>query len=360
MLARIGGREREKGPKLDDTAPGGALGRRLDMRSALSLALGLALSLAAVVGCANEEGATTEKTLPTRLEEADQAFRNRQYAEAGTLFEGVASDALATEDVETYVEAAAMRARSFLIQGDADGGRPWLARAEERADPAAARGWSRYLGVRGRFEREDGDRETAAATFLEMFDYARENELYDRAADAAHMVALTGDPDQKFEWAARGIEMAEKGNMVGWLGPLWNNLGWDYVDAGRYDEARAALENAREYHYLGTADIPKLIADYSVAHVVRLQGNLEEARAAMRPVFARAEELKEEGNPDAIEWMALSRWELGEIAISSGEVGVGLGMLEKALGELEEAGMPIWDEADWQKRSARVEELTKG
>jgi hypothetical protein len=32
-------------------------------------------------------------------------------------------------------------------------------------------------------------------------------------------------------------------------------------------------------------------------------------------------------------------------------------MLQKAIIELERAGMPAWDEADWERRNARIEEL---
>jgi tetratricopeptide (TPR) repeat protein len=340
--------------------------RNQDVKIVLVI-MAAALSLWAVAGCAGEREATTEesaaektaidKPLSTKLAEADQAFKNRQYAQAGEAFETVAGEALAAEDRQTYVEAAAMRAWSHLIQGNADDGRPWLVKAEEVADPSKPIAWSRYVGVRGRFEWEDAELEKATATFLELFDYCQENELYDRAVDAAHMVALTGDPEQKFEWAMKGIELAEKGNMTSWLGPLWNNLGWDYVDAGRYDEGRAAFEEAREYHYKAPTELPKLIADYSIAHVTRLQGNLDEARESMRAVFGWAEKMYDDGNTDAMEWMGFSRWELGEIAISKGEVGIGLGMLEKALDEFEQSGMPKWDEADWQKRNARVEEL---
>ena len=315
-----------------------------------------ALIVAAVLaGCGEEE--TVSESFQTRLEEADQAFRNGQYEEAGSMYEAIAGDALEAGGTTAYVEACAMRARSYLTRTEPESGRPWLERAEAHADTAKPLGWSRYLGARGRFEWKDEELEKATLTFREMFDYCRRNELWDRAVDAAHMVALTGSKEEKFDWATKGIEMAQKGGMTGWLGPLWNNLGWDYLDAERYDEALEALEKAREYHYAGTAELPKLIADYAVAHVKRMQGRLGESREEMRAVFDWARKLHDGGNADALEWMGFTRWELGEIAYAQGEPGVGSGMLKKALGELERAGMPEWDEADWKKRQARIEEL---
>jgi hypothetical protein len=172
------------------------------------------------------------------------------------------------------------------------------------------------------------------------------------------MVAITGDEAERFEWSHRGIEMAEAGELTGWLGPLWNNLGWNYVEAGRHDEALEALLNAREYHYQGKQELPKLIADWSVGHVLRLSGRSEDARAEMEPVHGRAVAMHEEGHPDALEWVGFSRWELGELTIADGDRERGIEMLQSAAGELEDAGMPDWDEGGWSEKQERLSELT--
>jgi len=305
----------------------------------------------AFVGCSPtpEEGTFTE-----RLDEADQMFRRGQYADAGVLFEEIANEAEALGDASAFVEAASMRARSYLIQDERETGRPWLDRAAAQATERDPLGWSRYIGVRGRFEWKDGDNPTATATFRAMFDYCEAHELWSRAIDAAHMVAITGDPRERFEWSEKAIAMAESGELTKWLGPLWNNLGWNYVEAERYDEGREALEKAREHHYMGERDLPKLIADYSVAHVIRLQGQTANAKAAMSDVFGWAGRLNDEGIQDAIEWMGFSRWELGEIALIEGETGEAIQLMSKALEELEQAGMPSWDAGDWEKKQARL------
>lgn len=305
----------------------------------------------AFVGCSPTP---EESVFAERLDEADQTFRGRQYADAGVLFETIANEAEAAGDASAFVEAASMRARSYLIQDDGETGRPWLDRAAAQATERDALGWSRYIGVRGRFEWKDGDNPTATATFRAMFAFCEEHELWSRAIDAAHMVAITGDPEERFEWAGKAIAMAESGELTGWLGPLWNNLGWDYVEAERYAEGREALERAREYHYMSERDLPRLIADYSVAHVIRLQGHTEDAKAAMSDVFDWAGRLNDEGVQDAIEWMGFSRWELGEIALTEGETSEAIQLMSTALEELEQAGMPSWEADDWAKKQARL------
>jgi tetratricopeptide (TPR) repeat protein len=317
-----------------------------------------AFALAAVVsiaGCGETENGATE--MKSELKRADEMFNAGDYAKAGELFERIATSADETGDTEAFVEASAMRARSHLAVGDADKGRPWLSRAKGMASRSVPSGWSRYMAVKGRFEWKDGDNESASRTFRELFDYCEEHELWERAVDAANMVSITGDESLKLDWSLRGIEMAERGDMTGWLGPLWNNLGWNYHDAGRYEEALDALVKARDYHYMKEAELPRLIADYSVAHVKMKQGRLEEAQSEMLSVLEWATRLSAEGNEGAVEWMGFGRWDLGEIAAEAGDREKGLSMLEEALGEIEQSGMPDWDPDQWNEKQERVAAL---
>ena len=307
--------------------------------------------------CSCSSGTDTRPELTSQLAEADELFRNRDYAEAGTLYESVAERAEAAGDNEAYVEAAAMRARTLLATGDPERGRPWLDRAAAAATDSEPEGWSRYLSVRGRFSWKAGDLEDATRTFEEMFLYCEDHELWERAVDAANMAAITSGTQDRFEWSRRGIETAERGGMSDWLGPLWNNLGWNYYDEEMYDEAYDALVQAREYHRAGTNELPKLIADYSVAHLLMKRGLLEKARAEMTKVLDWAAEMDEGGSQDGMEWMGFSRWDLGEIALASGERSRGLKMMETALEELEAAGMPEWDPDQWAEKQTRLEEV---
>jgi tetratricopeptide (TPR) repeat protein len=68
------------------------------------------------------------------------------------------------------------------------------------------------------------------------------------AADAAHMAALAA-PDRQglLAWTTRGLELAESSEGAAyWAGPLLNNLGWEYFDAGEHERALELFERALE------------------------------------------------------------------------------------------------------------------
>ncbi len=326
------------------------------MRSTQSITAAAALLgvlLLAVAGCSSE----SKSQFADRLAQADQTFSSRSYAEAGVLFENIANDADLAGDNTAYAEAASMRARVLLQMGDRHRGEQWLELARARTSADDALGWSRYLAVRGRFEWTAKETETATTTFKDVFDYCEANELYERAVDATHMIAIVAPLEDRFEWSRKGIAMAEAGELTGWLGPLWNNMGWDHIDAGEYEEGLEALEKAREYHYAVGEELSRLIADYSVAHVKRLMGDISIAKIEMQSVFDSASGLQEAGNPDAVEWMGFSRWELAEIAVAEGDEQLAVRLMNEALAELEQAGMKQWDPEDWQKKQLRLAEV---
>jgi tetratricopeptide (TPR) repeat protein len=96
---------------------------------------------------------------------------------------------------------------------------------------------------RGRMFRSSGDKEAAFPLFKDAYERALEaNELY-LAGDAAHMCAIAvDDRDVQEEWTQRGLE---RGDPY-WAGPLYNNLGWAYFDAGEHERALELFELALE------------------------------------------------------------------------------------------------------------------
>jgi len=292
------------------------------------------------------------------LVQGDEAFQSRNYTQAGEIYKLSAQQAEEEEHQHVLVEALAQVARSYLITDRKEEGRTWLERAEKAASPSVPLGWSRYLGVRGRFEWQDEDLEKATATFTEMYNYCLEHELHSRAVDAAHMVAITAPPEKQIVWASKGIWAAEKGDVEEWLGPLWNNLGWTYEDLGRHEESLDALLKAREYHWKLGGEMNKLIADWSVGHAYRMIGEHQAAAQWIRPVLAWSERLYDiEPSPEAAEWIGHSCRELGELALQRGEQQEALEYFRRAREKLEEAGMAEWDADGFDEFSQQIEKI---
>jgi len=311
-----------------------------------------------------DEAARDNSTL---LSEADRTFNSRDYAGATDLYAALADKAEAEGDTVVLVQALAMTARGYLIQGKKEQGREWLQRAADLACSDEPSGWSRYLGVKGRFEWQDDKKDTATQTFESMYAYCMEHELYSRAIDAAHMVAITGAFEQQIEWAHRGIVAAEKGGEDGWLGPLWNNLGvtwWDRAletegeDALKYNtEALECYLKARDYHWKTGGEINKLIADWAVGSAYRRAGEPQKAGAWLRPVLAWAERLYElDPTPENGEWIGWASFDLGMLAADAGESGRALELLTTAKELLDAVGIQEWDPASWETLNIRIKE----
>jgi tetratricopeptide (TPR) repeat protein len=118
----------------------------------------------------------------------------------------------------------------------------------QEAEPLAGDGIARIrIDVeRGRKLRSSGEGAAAAPVFERAFARARELGQFWLAGDAAHMVAIS-DEDKMVEWTKRGLALAEsEPDAAYWAGPLLNNLGWHYYDAGDYEQALEVFERALE------------------------------------------------------------------------------------------------------------------
>ncbi len=296
----------------------------------------------------------SEPTSEATLAKADEMFQARDYEAARVEYEAVVEKAREEFDRSLEVEALSQVARMNLVLGDKETGRTWLARAEERATDADPMGWSRYLGVKGRFEWKDGELKEARETFDRMYTFCNTNALWGRAVDAAHMIAIASEsPEEQIEWGRRGIEAAEAGDVESWMGPLWNNLAGTYYDLKQFDSALECYTKAREYHWRHSGEVAKLYADYHVGMTHRLLGSHDEAARWLRPVLAWAERLQ---NHSAI---GQACEDLGEIAVATGKTARGLKLLRRAREEYELEGFDeSWPEI-YNNIDARIRELSK-
>lgn len=204
---------------------------------------------------------------------------------------------------------------------------------------------------RGRLRRSGGDQDAARPLFISAFEIAMDAGQTFIAADSAHMAALVGGGREGFiDWTRRGIDLAEADDGARyWLGPLYNNLGWEYYDAGDYQEALNAFERqvtARE------ADGDKQgvieISRYAVGKTLRALGRSPEAIPLLETAVAWADG---EGAPDG--------WFHEELAEEYAAVGRGADAMEQA-----QAAIPLLerDDPDFatdEERAARLRALAQ-
>jgi tetratricopeptide (TPR) repeat protein len=102
---------------------------------------------------------------------------------------------------------------------------------------------------RGRKLRSSGDPDGALPLFEAAFARACDSGEHFLAGDAAHMCALAVSEDRAAmeEWTQRGLDLGEREpDAAYWAGPLLNNLGWAYFDAGEREQALELFEQALE------------------------------------------------------------------------------------------------------------------
>jgi tetratricopeptide (TPR) repeat protein len=139
-------------------------------------------------------------------------------------------------------EVLTQLARVQGLRGDFEGCQHLLDEAEPLAgdDPVAN---VRLDLERGRMFRSSGDPEAAYPLFQDAFARALEADERYLAGDAAHMCAIAVDDRELQErWTERGL--AEGDGY--WAGPLYNNLGVSYSEAGDHARALEFFELALE------------------------------------------------------------------------------------------------------------------
>jgi tetratricopeptide (TPR) repeat protein len=199
---------------------------------------------------------------------------------------------LAREDSDAgRAEVLTQLARIHGLRGDFDVG-------DELIDDATLLAGSSTVAraridlERGRLRRSKGDRESALPLFESAFAIALEAEQDFVAVDAAHMAALAAsDRSGIVAWTERGVALAdERPDASYWLGPLLNNLGWEYYEAGEYAAALDAFERAlaaRERTPENTEPIS--LARYAVGKALNALGRPQEAIPQLEQAVALAD-----------------------------------------------------------------------
>ena len=270
--------------------------------------------------------------------------------------------ALAAEangDRAVHVEALALVARCYFLEGLSADGQLWLEGAEKLSVREEPLGYSRCRQVRGLFERSRGNQDLALEIFEDLYSYCRQQNLFERALNAAHHLALLAPLDGQVVWARRAIDAAQEAGNEALLAILWNNLGLTYDRMERPMEALASYRRARWYHYRTGAEREKLIADWAVGRALRLVGRDREAHLWLSDVTLRAENRWQSNPmPDEEEWRGHAHQELGEVQAQLGLIPEALLSLEVARRSFLGLGTDSLEAGSFQGLLDRIDELS--
>ncbi len=286
------------------------------------------------------------------LAEGDRLFKQQEYDEALENYTNALSHSKLEFNLPVEVESLSQMARISLRENDLDSAIDWLDKAQEKTTVSEPMGYSRFLGVKGRYFWKSEQMDEARMIFTEMYQYCLEKELTGRAIDAAHMVAIVSESlEEQIKWSQLGIETAENNDAEFWLGPLWNNLAGTYYEMDKFDLALDCYLKAREYHWRFSGEMGKLFADYHVGMTYRHLKDYKKAAQWLRPVLAWAERL---GNHSAI---GQACEDLAEIELAINNKSEGLKLLNQAKQQYQAAGFDSsWKEV-WDNVILRIKQV---
>jgi tetratricopeptide (TPR) repeat protein len=187
-------------------------------------------------------------------------------------------------------EVLTQLARVEGLRGDFDRCQELLDQAEPLAGASPVANVRLEL-ERGRMYRSSGNPGAAYPLFQSAFERAVEAGEFYLAGDAAHMCAIAVDDTKaQEEWTQRGLDLGEREPTAAyWAGPLLNNLGWAYSEAGEHERALELFERALDVRFRDPDNAAGIAwAQYAVGQTLRMLGRapeavpmLEEAAAAL-------------------------------------------------------------------------------
>lgn len=213
---------------------------------------------------------------------------------------------VAEQDPEFHTQLLTQIARTQGLQRRFDDAHETLDRALELIDLHEGAGEIsglprvRYLLERGRVLNSSGNPAESRPFFEEAWELGKKAEEHVHAVDAAHMLAIVGEnPTEELRWNREAMEYAEERGderARGWLGALYNNIGYTYLTMEEYGKSLEAYQKGLDWQLeRNRPATPVRIAKWCVARAMRGLGRTEEALERQRALKAEYEEDGGEG-----------------------------------------------------------------
>lgn len=236
---------------------------------------------------------TTNASAQTNLPDFDALWNYNEPAETETKFREILPAAEASGDADYHAELLTQIARTLGLQRNFDEAHTVLDQVEAMLGATGERPRVRYLLERGRVLNSSGQKGKARPLFEEAWQRGQAGGFDFFAVDAAHMIAIVAPTDEQMDWNKKAAALAEQSDdpkARNWLGSLYNNMGWTYVDQKAYDKALAIFEKALDFRkQQGKAEEIR-IARWCVAKMHRMLGDTQKSLDMQQSILKELEE----------------------------------------------------------------------
>jgi tetratricopeptide (TPR) repeat protein len=197
-------------------------------------------------------------------------------------FNEVLDSQKAKEDTGYFLELHTQIARTHGLRAQFDQAHEILDDVSGQLPAEDAVVHVRYHLERGRTYNSSGKKDEAKLHFKKAREIAERLKEEGYAIDAIHMLAIAAPADEAIRLNEEALLIAEgsenKGSK-GWLGALYNNLGWAYFDRGDYGKALDIFERSLKWREGQKSAREIIIAKWCIARTFRALERLDEALA---------------------------------------------------------------------------------
>jgi hypothetical protein len=154
-------------------------------------------------------------------------------------------------DKSVYLQILSQIALAQAMQQKFDMAHQTLDEAEKLLEPQYQLAKVRLLLERGRVYHQSDRLDQALSFFIQSYDLSKSSPEFDfHTVNASHMVAIVEKHTEgKIEWNKRAnlAEQTKDERCHVWLGPIYNNLAQNYIEAEKYQEALQAFNKCKAH-----------------------------------------------------------------------------------------------------------------
>ncbi len=232
------------------------------------------------------------------MRDFDKLWNYNDPAATELKFREILSQKVSSESTEYILELKTQISRTLGLQQKFEEANKLLDEIEKELNPDQPIPQVRYLLERGRTLNSSGKAEDSKALFLKAWALGKQEGADFYAVDAAHMLGIVEKPAQQLIWNEKAMELAESSSdqrANGWLGSLYNNIGWTYHDMGNFEKALEIFEKGYAWRKLKEQVQETQIAKWCIARTHRSLGNIDQA---LEMQLSLEQEIKDSGNPE--------------------------------------------------------------